>query len=597
MVQSYELDLNPTRAELFELRTKEKEKGKDTYRTATTDYPCCISTLGDSSGAGRKALPRCKDTQALCDLCVLMRLKRLLGLAVLVATTAVLEAQDFTQALVQRGPVTELQRDSVAVWMRNTGIRAVNLTGMWSCAQWGDSLLSLRAEDTSLAVNDSTRIWLRFTPEHNVLYRFPVVVATDGPDGFVALQYAAQGRWSTTYYSGTENKSWSDLKAALTTRLNQNTTNLGYNGARDQMYANLDNVAGQVTCIYTGRVATFNTRAGATANNFNCEHTFPQSFFSSLEPMKSDIHHLFPTDEVANTQRSNNPFGVVTGTPAWAVGGSKRLSGVFEPRDVHKGDAARAMMYFVTRFGDYSNFYAQQAAVLEGWHQQFPPDSADRDRNQGIAALQNTRNPYVDYPQIMERLISLAGSPQPNLAAQHWASEDTLELELYSWAVGPWLRRRLVVTNPGSDDLILSAATLTAPNVNLLVGGDADTLKPGGVHVYEIEYPASVIHDGGSLSYSTNVTGLVTHYLRSTPYIGTDETPSPQSVKAYRSGRVVVVEGLPVGARAELIDAGGALRGVIDRASEREELRISGRGTGILHWTHDGQRGFLKFVY
>jgi hypothetical protein len=99
------------------------------------------------------------------------------------------------------------------------------------------------------------------------------------------------------------------------------------------------------------------------------------------------------------------------------------------------------------------------------------------------------------------------------------------------------------------------------------------------------------------LSYSTNVTGLVTHYLRSTPYIGTDETPSPQAVKAYRSGRFVVVEGLPVGARAELIDAGGALRGVIDRASEREELRISGRGTGILHWTHDGQRGFLKFVY
>ena len=71
MVQSYELDLNPTRAELFELRTKEKEKGKDTYRTATTNYPCCISALGDLSGAGRKALPQCKDTQGLYDLCSL----------------------------------------------------------------------------------------------------------------------------------------------------------------------------------------------------------------------------------------------------------------------------------------------------------------------------------------------------------------------------------------------------------------------------------------------------------------------------------------------------------------------------------------------
>lgn len=529
----------------------------------------------------------------------MMRLKRLIaGCALFAAAGTPLAAQDFTQTLVARGPATEVQRDSVSVWLRNGGIRALNLTGAWSCPQWGDTLLSIRPEQTQLAVNDSTRVWLRFTPEHNLYYRLPVVLSTDGPDGFVALQFEAQGRWSMPYYSSTENKVGTDLKSALTARLNQNTTNLGYNGARDQMYANLDNVAGQVTCIYTGRVATFNTRAGATSNNFNCEHTFPQSFFSSLEPMKSDIHHLFPTDETANTQRSNNPFGVVTGTPAWSVGGSKRLNGVFEPRDVHKGDAARAMMYFVTRYGDYSSFYAQQATVLEGWHQQFPPDSADRDRNQGIAALQNTRNPYVDYPQIMERLISLAGSPSLPAVAEHWASEDTIELELWSWAVGPWLRRRLVVTNPGSGDLILSPATLNAPiAVTLISGGGADTLKPGELHVYELEYPASVIHDGGTLTYSTNVTGTVTHYLRSTTYIGLEEPAQAASVKAYRSGRNLVIEGLPLGARAEWTDADGKIRWATDRSTPREELRANGHGTGILRWALEGQRGILKFVY
>ncbi|MDP4730030.1 MAG: endonuclease [Schleiferiaceae bacterium] len=526
----------------------------------------------------------------------MMRLKRLTCVLALAAATTVAQAQDFRQAVVARGPVTELQKDSVAVWMRNDGIRDLNITGMWSCAQWGDTLLGLRADQMSIAVGDSARIWMRFTPEHNVYYRLPVVVATDGPDGFVALQFEAQGRWSQSYYSSTENKNWAQLKSALTTKLNQGTTNLGYNGARDQMYGNLDNVNGQVTCIYTGRVATFNTRAGATANNMNCEHTFPQSFFSSAEPMKSDIHHLFPSDASANTQRSNNPFGIITGTPAWSVGGSKRLSGVFEPRDAHKGDAARAMMYFVTRFGDYSSFYAQQAAVLEAWHQQFPPDSADRARNQGIAALQNTRNPYVDYPQIMERLISLAGSPQPNLAAQHWASEDTLELELWSWSVGPMLRRRLVVTNPGSDDLILGAASLSAPNVNLVAGGNADTLKPGELHTYEIEYPASVVHDGGSLSYSISAGGTVTHYLRGTPYIGVGE-PSTHEVRAYRSGRQLVIEGLPAGAHAEWTDADGRVRWATDRAEGLEELRAQGHGTGILRWTLDGQRGVLKFVY
>ena len=526
-----------------------------------------------------------------------MRLKRIFTGLVLAASITGLQAQDFSQAVVQRGPINELQYDSVAVWIKNTGIRSLNLTGMWSCAQWGDSLLSLRAEQTTLAVYDSARIWLRFKPEHNVYYRFPVVVATDGPDGFVALQFEAQGRWSQAYYATTENLSWAPLKAALTARLNQNTTNLGYTAARDQMYANLDNVAGQVTCIYTGRVASFNTRAGATANNFNCEHTFPQSMFGSAQPMQSDIHHLFSCDEAANTQRSNYPFGMITGTPAWSVGGSKRLSGLFEPRDAHKGDAARAMMYFVTRYGDYSNFYAQQSAVLEGWHQQFPPDSNDRSRNQGIAALQNTRNPYVDYPQIMERLLSLSGSPQPNLAAQHWASEDSIQLELWNWAVGPMLRRRLVVTNPGSADLILSSATLTAPNMNLVSGGAADTLRPGELHVYELEYPASVLHDGGSLSYSTNIGGTVTHYFGSTPYISTSELAQTESVRAFRDGRNLRIEGLPEGAHAEWVDSDGKIRWTTARASSVEEVRALGSGTGILRWTLDGRRGVLKFAY
>ena len=71
-----------------------------------------------------------------------MRLKRLFTGLALAASITGLQAQDFSQAVVQRGPINELQYDSVAVWIKNTGIRSLNLTGMWSCAQWGDSLLS-----------------------------------------------------------------------------------------------------------------------------------------------------------------------------------------------------------------------------------------------------------------------------------------------------------------------------------------------------------------------------------------------------------------------------------------------------------------------
>ena len=32
------------------------------HRTATTTYPCCVPTLGDSAGAGRVGLAICKYT-------------------------------------------------------------------------------------------------------------------------------------------------------------------------------------------------------------------------------------------------------------------------------------------------------------------------------------------------------------------------------------------------------------------------------------------------------------------------------------------------------------------------------------------------------
>jgi hypothetical protein len=104
------------------------------------------------------------------------------------------------------------------------------------------------------------------------------------------------------------------------------------------------------------------------------------------------------------------------------------------------------------------------------------------------------------------------------------------------------------------------------------------------------------VHDGGSLSYTTNTGGTVTHYLRGTPYIGVGE-PSTHEVRTYRSGRQLVIEGLPHGAHAEWTDADGRVRWATDRAEGFEELRTPGHGTGILRWTLDGQRGVLKFVY
>lgn len=91
---------------------------------------------------------------------------------------------------------------------------------------------------------------------------------------------------------------------------------------------------------------------------YNREHIVPQSFFGSSSPMVSDIHHIPPTDGKVNGMRSNNPFGVVTSPTFTSQNGSKLgknttagYSGVvFEPIDAFKGDIARMVFYFVTRY-------------------------------------------------------------------------------------------------------------------------------------------------------------------------------------------------------------------------------------------------------
>jgi len=39
-----------------------QKKASYLHRTATTVYPCCVPTLGDSTGAGRVGLANCKYT-------------------------------------------------------------------------------------------------------------------------------------------------------------------------------------------------------------------------------------------------------------------------------------------------------------------------------------------------------------------------------------------------------------------------------------------------------------------------------------------------------------------------------------------------------
>ena len=139
----------------------------------------------------------------------------------------------------------------------------------------------------------------------------------------------------------------------------------------------------------------------------NTEHTWPQSFFNKKEPMRSDIHHLFPTKTRANSQRGSYPFGNVAGDPFYQEAGSKLgrdLYGnvVFEVRQDHKGDTARAMFYFSVRYN--RRIDEDEEDALRQWHSQDPVSEYEMHRNDMIESYQQNRNIFVDQPELVDEI-------------------------------------------------------------------------------------------------------------------------------------------------------------------------------------------------
>ena len=198
--------------------------------------------------------------------------------------------------------------------------------------------------------------------------------------------------------------------ATLIDRLRSLTAGVSceYWRSQDAMYLSLDLLPGNVVeGVYTG--IQVEIRGGEPAGGaLNVEHTWPQSDGADVEPARCDVHHLFPAVVEANERRGNNPFGEVSGSASWSSGGSslgRDSSGrtVFEPRDGHKGNVARALLYVSLRYG--RSVSAEERAMFLRWHEADPPDAVDHARNAGIEDYQGNANPYVACPALVGRVL------------------------------------------------------------------------------------------------------------------------------------------------------------------------------------------------
>jgi len=234
------------------------------------------------------------------------------------------------------------------------------------------------------------------------------------------------------------------------------TTTLGYTNCRDVMYSEIDIKEGnQLTGVYSGYTITLDLSQDPSSNAYeqgiNCEHTFPQSMGSSGEPMKSDMHHLFPTKSNVNSSRGNDPFEEIPDeeTHVWyrneysqsdipieftdeyaeKYNPPNQSDERFEPREEQKGNTARAMFYFYAIYTDVADddFWEVQKETLMDWHYYDEADDIETERTWNIAEHQDgIPNPFVLDSTLARRIWY----PQSNLVVEYYEGWNLVGLPL-----------------------------------------------------------------------------------------------------------------------------------------------------------------------
>jgi deoxyribonuclease-1 len=417
------------------------------------------------------------------------------------------------------GNATEVSSVTQQVTITNPLNYSVNVTGIRFFNIYGEPAFSVNNTfPIAIPAGGSQTLTVTFAPMHNIAHNSEMVIETDSHGGNLSLDLTGQGKYTKNYYNTTENKSEEQLKLALRTAISTPFTSFSYNVARDKMYMEVDNwkvngrgsSVNKLECIYTGRIATgYTSRADIFSNNnINAEHTFPQGKFGSATPMVSDMHHLFPTDEDANNSRSSYPFGVATtpyiaeplNTPSHLGANYK-----YEPRDLQKGATARAMLYFVVRYQDYQGFFVPQEAILKTWNKQFAPNSIDRKRNDDIQARQQNRNPFVDYPQLADRINNFAST---SIAPQSFELYQKPFINYGTVTPGTYTFNYVLVNN-GNQTMNFTSPTLSNTSILSFATGSGSnfSIAPGEAYTVKVNLALAAATDSVSetLTLGSNI--------------------------------------------------------------------------------------------
>lgn len=360
------------------------------------------------------------------------------------------------------------------------------------------------------------------------------------------------------YYNSANGLSGAALKTALSSIITSGHQDKGYNGLWtaykttdiDRDYEN----DGSILDIYsekpvgadpykympgTNQCGTYSTEGGC----YNREHIIPQSLFNEASPMVADIHFIRATDGKVNGMRSNYPFGKVGSATFTSKNGSKLgnsvssgYSGtVFEPIDEFKGDVARMIFYFVTRYqsklssftsgnmlgsSTFPGLQTWELNVLLAWHNQDPVSQAEIKRNNASYTYQGNRNPFIDNPNYVNLIWGTSntggGTTTPTNPGTSCVNEsfETIPASNASYTTRTWSNGGISWTaTDARTDQTLNNRAITVRNGSLTSGSSANGIGSltvttqlmftGSNGTFDVKVNGTTV---GTIPYSTSAT-------------------------------------------------------------------------------------------
>ncbi len=245
---------------------------------------------------------------------------------------------------------------------------------------------------------------------------------------------------------------------------------------------------GIVWDMYSSSVRYYPKDRGESGCSLNIEHCLPKSWWGTgdkTDTIYRDLFNLNPSDAQANSNKSNYAPGHVQKGDKFDNGSfrmdSKSKSQYnyicWEPAEEYRGDFARTYFYMVTAYeqqtwsstysayvsnSSYLRFSPTIVQVLLDWHRADSVSDKEICRADQISSIQHNRNPFIDYPELVEYI---------------WGNKkgQTVDMSTLTCAFQSGICPEPIQPEPDPQqyDTLINLPGVTAAFINAIPGGNA----------------------------------------------------------------------------------------------------------------------------